>query len=208
MRIASRQKSCVPAWHEKFLTLLPAIRQHAHIVFRHLDPEAREDAVQEVICNACCAVARLAKLGKLELAYASALARFGVAQVNDGRRVGCKMNVRDVLSRYCQQKKGIVVERLDKFDTEENQWREAVVQDTRTAPVPEIVAFRCDFTDWLANLPRRDRRIAESLALGNGTTDVAKKFKVCAGRVSQLRREFAESWRSFVGESPDATAVA
>lgn len=47
--------------------------------------------------NACCAVARLAELGKLDLAYPTVLARYGVAKVIDGRRVGNKLNVRDVL---------------------------------------------------------------------------------------------------------------
>jgi hypothetical protein len=36
---------------------------------------------------------------------------------------------------------------------------------------------------------------------------VARKFEVSEGRVSQLRRELAESWRSFVGDEP-AMAVA
>ena len=77
-----------------------------------------------------------------------------------------------------------------------------MVVDTRSAPVPDIVSFRVDFADWLKSLRRRDRRIAESLVLGNRTTDVARRFKVCAGRVSQLRRELAESWRAFVGDEP------
>jgi DNA-directed RNA polymerase sigma subunit (sigma70/sigma32) len=147
-------------------------------------------------------------LNKLDLCYASVLGRFAVAQVRDGRKVGCKLNVRDVLSRYCQKRKGIVVERLDRFDDEENQWQEAVVEDTRTSTVPDIVSFRVDFADWLANLTRRDRRIAESLAIGNRTSDVAKRFDVSAGRISQLRRELAASWREFTGETPpDVIAV-
>lgn len=59
----------------------------------------------------------------------------------------------------------------------------------------------------LKGLKRRDRRIAESLALGNRTTDVAKRFKVCAGRVSQLRRELADSWHKFVGDEPPEAAT-
>jgi hypothetical protein len=188
--------------------MMPAIRQHARIAFRHLGPEAREEAVEEVVCNACAAVAHLAELDKLDLAYASVLARYGVAQVRDGRKIGGHLNCKDISSRYCQRLKGVVVERLDHFDEEENAWAEAVVEDTRTASVSEIVAFRCDFTDWLANLSRRDRRIAESLAIGNRTSDVAKRFMVSAGRVSQLRRELAESWRTFVGEVPGAAEPA
>ena len=213
MRIASAPApKPIPEWHELFLRMLPAIRQHARISFRHLAPERREDCVEEAICNACCAVARLAELNKLDLCYASVLSRFAVAQVRDGRKVGCKLNVRDVLSRYCQRKKNLIVERLDRFDDEENAWAEAVVVDTRSAPVPDIVSFRVDFADWLASLCRRDRRIAESLAIGNRTSDVAERFELSEGRISQLRRELAESWRSFIDEPPTpgstATAVA
>ena len=182
---SSQRKSALPAWHQKFLAMLPAIVTHAKIAFRHLrSPEAREEAIQEVICNACCAVARLAELGKLDLAYASVLARFGVAQTRDGRKVGCKLNVKDVMSPYCQRLKDVVVERLDRLDEEENAWAEVAVEDKTTGPA-EIVAFRCDFSDWLDSLSRRDRRIAKSLAIGNHTGDVAKRFDVSAGRVSQ-----------------------
>jgi len=48
---------------------------------------------------------------------------------------------------------------------------------------------------------------AESLAVGNRTGDVAKRFNVSAGRVSQLRRELAESWRAFVGDEPAPEAA-
>ena len=72
IRIASLPNFTAPAWHATFIKMLPAIARHARIAFRHLrSPEAREDAVQEVVCNACCAVARLAELGKLDLAYAN-----------------------------------------------------------------------------------------------------------------------------------------
>ena len=111
------------------------------------------------------------------------------------------------MSPYCQKHKGVVVQRLDVFDEEENAWKEAVVEDTRNAPVSDIVAFRVDFADWLKSLRRRDRRIAESLALGNRTGDVAQRFNVTAGRVSQLRRELAESWRAFVGDEPTPEAA-
>ena len=206
--IAIAKQNCshksVPAWHAVFLAMLPAIVTHARIAFRHLNPEARQDAVQEAIANALVAFARLVQLKKTDLAYPTVLARYAVAQINDGRRVGNHLNVREVLSAYAQRHKGFTVERLDHFDEEENAWQEAGVQDTRATPVFDIVAFRVDFADWLASLSRRDRRIAESLAIGNRTGDVAKRFKLCAGRISQLRRELAESWRQFVGESPEA----
>ena len=123
-----------PAWHAPFLAMLPTIKTHAKIAFRHLDPEAREEAVEEAVCNACCAVARLAELDKLDLAYPTVLARYAVAQVKDGRKVGCKLNVRDVLSPYCQQRKGVTVERLDKYDADEGCWIEVLVEDRHAGP--------------------------------------------------------------------------
>jgi hypothetical protein len=196
-----------PRWHKAFLAMLPAIVTHAKIAFRHLHGEARQDAIKETIANALVAFVRLVQLKKADLAYATPLARYAVAQINDGRKVGGHLNIKDVMSPYCQRRKKITLERLDHFDEEENAWCEAVVVDTRSAPVSDIVAFRCDFSDWLASLSRRDRRIAESLAIGNRTGDVAKRFNVSAGRVSQLRRELYDSWRQFVGDEPTPEAA-
>ena len=65
-----------PEWHAVFLRMAGRIRKAARIAFRHWNPDAREEAVQAVLCNACAAVARLAELGKLDLCYASVLSRF------------------------------------------------------------------------------------------------------------------------------------
>ena len=203
---SARKNRAEPAWHGPFLKMLPAITRHARIAFRYLAPERRDEAVQAVICNCCCAVARLAELGKLDIAYPTVLARFGVAQVRDGRLTGGRLNCKDVLSGYCQRLKGILVERLDHFDEEENAWAEVVVEDRTTGPA-EIARVHIDFDAWLRQLSRRNRRIAEFLALGNRTQDAAQKFKISEGRVSQLRRELAESWRAFVGDDPMPAAA-
>ena len=124
--VKRRSQKSAPAWHAAFLKMLPAIVRHAKIAFRHLRAEAREEAIQGVVCNACAAIARLAELGKLDLAYATVLARYGVAQVKDGRMTGGHLNCKDVSSSYCQRLKGIVVERLDQYDVEEDTWKEIV----------------------------------------------------------------------------------
>jgi hypothetical protein len=133
-KTAASQKACAPAWHTVFLRMLPAIRQHARFRFRHLDPESREECIQEVLCNVCCAVARLAELNKLDRCHASAMARFAVAQVKDGRRVGGRLNCEDISSLYCQRRKGVVIERLYHFHVEENAWEEIVVEDRNATP--------------------------------------------------------------------------
>jgi hypothetical protein len=181
--------------------MLPIIKTHARVAFRYLAPEAREEAVEEVICNACCAYARLVELNKTHLAYASALARFGVAQTRDGRKVGGKMNVRDVSSKYCQREKGLVLERLDKYDPEEDAWLEVIVEDRRAGPA-EVAATRIDFSTWLQLLPHRLRKIATFLANGETTTAAAKRFRLSQGRISQVRKELYRAWRRFQGDEP------
>jgi hypothetical protein len=207
IRIASQPEAISPPWHEVFLRMVPAIRRHARIAFRYLDPENRAECIQEAVCNACCAVARLAERNKLNLCYPSVMARFAVAQVRDGRKVGGRSNCQDISSEHCQRQNCIHAERIDHFDEDEDAWEEAVIQDTRRSPVPEIVAFRVDFNDWLKTLSRRDSRIAAFLALGNRTADAARKFRVSESRISQLRRELAEAWEKFVGEPSLSGAV-
>ena len=118
-----------------------------------------------------------------------------------GRRTGGHLNIRDVLSEHCQQHKGLLVERLDLYDQEEECWREALVEDRRAGPA-EIAATRLDFAAWLRLLPGKLRRIAKVLASGETTGAAAKKFRVSAGRISQIRQELYQSWRQFMGEAP------
>ena len=198
----------VPAWHAKLLAMLPTIIRYAKRAFRSYDPEARQEALQNVVANTTAAVAGLAKRGKLDLAYPTVLAKFGIRQTLDNRKTGSSLNIKDVLSKYCQEHKGVMVERLDKFNEEEDCWKEAVVQDTRSLPVPEVVAFRVDFKDWLKSLTPRDRKVAQYLSLGHRTSDAAHKFKVTPSRIAHLRRELAASWRRFVGDEPGAAAAA
>jgi hypothetical protein len=180
--------------------MLPKIKAYAKFSFRHLKPEAREEAVEETVANAWQAFVRLVEQEKTDVAFPTVLARYGVRQVKDGRKVGGSLNVKDVSSKYCQDNKQVKVERLDRFDEQEGHWEQAVIEDTRNAPVPEIVAFRLDFADWLDSLTRRNKRIAEYLSLGHRTSTAARKFKVSQGRISQLRKEFAAHWKRFIGE--------
>jgi DNA-binding NarL/FixJ family response regulator len=54
-----------------------------------------------------------------------------------------------------------------------------------------------DFEAWLSRMPSRRRQIAEYLAQGHQTIDVAKRFRLSPGRISQIREEFRRSWLAF-----------
>jgi len=195
----------VLSWHAQFLSMLPRIRDHAAVSFRYLNPEAREEAIQEVVCNALRAYVRLLQLKKIDLAYPLVLAKFGVAQVKDGRKVGGHLNIHDVSSEYAQRQKGFSLGRLDHYDHEDNSWQEILVEDKHSGPA-EVVATKIDFTQWLQMLPSRARMIAKLLATGESTSVVARTFDLSASRISQMRKELAQDWKEFLGEA-DSTAA-
>ena len=197
----SAPKRSVPRWHKKFLAMLPLIRRHAAVSFRQLDPEARAEAIQEVVANALVAFHRLVELGKTDVAFPSPLARYGVAQVRAGRRVGASLNCKDISSLHCQNQKHLTLERLDHFDTEEMCWAEVLVEDRHAGPA-ETAASRIDFASWLRSLSRQKRKVATTLATGESTRTTARKFNMSPGRVSQIRSELKKAWEMFVGDYP------
>ena len=127
------------------------------------------------------------------------LARFAIKQVRVGRRVGSKLNVRDVTSPYCQVRKGVKLQRLNGAHQHGGRWQDIVVED-KTATPADIVATRIDFADWLTTLGCKKRRIAKVLATGESTSVAARKAKVSPGRISQIRSELKDAWHEFQGE--------
>jgi len=175
-----------------FITMLPAIYCYARYAFRHLRSEAKEEAVEEVIANAFVAFDRLVELNKIDLAYPSVLARYGASQIRTGRKVGTSQNNKDVLSARARLNNGHAVDRLD-------EWKEQLVEDRHSGPA-EIAATRIDFADWLKTLSSRQRKIAKTLAVGEKTKAVARRFSITPGRVSQTRRELQRAWNEFVSD--------
>jgi hypothetical protein len=189
-----------PSWHKVFLRLVPKIRQHAQIQFRHANPADREEAVQEVIARSLIQFLRLLELDKEHLIFAGPLARYAISQVRGGRRVGGKLNIRDVSSPYCRARKGVSLDSLQRLEEASGQWQEILVEDRGATPA-DIAATRIDVREWLQMLPRRNRCLAERLATGESTSGAAKMFGISRSRVSQLRRELHCAWHTFQGET-------
>jgi hypothetical protein len=185
----------------RFLEMLPGIRRQARLAFRQFRPELRDELMQEVVANAFCTFVALIHRGKADVAYATPLANFAIRQVIAGRRVGTKPKLRDVLSRQAQSADGIIVERLDTFDEDQGEWRAALVEDRRASPA-DIAAARIDVAAWLRSLSQRNRRIAKTLAMGETTSEAARRFKLSSARISQIRDELKTSWERFQGICP------
>jgi hypothetical protein len=192
---------CEGDWRAQFERLLPLLQCQAAWHFRHLGVEARQEAVQSSLAHAWQALVYLARRGRLDVMRLSALVRYAVARTRGGRSLGTSVNANDVLSTWCRQRRKVCVQRLDE---QVGAWREIVVADRRTNPA-DLAAFRIDIADWLAGLSRRDRQLAETLALGESTQHAAQQFNLSAGRISQLRRELYAAWQRFQGEVDTAS---
>jgi len=196
---AKKRSSCSAAsTSERFQCLLPAIHEQARFAFRHEPGERHQELVAEVAANAFVAFVRLVDRGLEAIIYPTPLAQYAIKQVRDGRRVGAKLNVRDVSSEYAQRAKQFTVERLDRFDERKGEWKEVLIEDRNAGPA-QTAAARIDIADWFASLPTHKRRIAATLATGETTKRAARKFRVSPGRISQTRRELQQAWQDFQG---------
>ncbi len=203
--IPQKPKHKLTAKHQQDFAerMLPAIVRVARQAFSDRDPEAKEEAVAEVVAAAFIMFVALVRDGRESLAYATVLGTYGVRRVRIGRPAATPQNVRDVSSIFCQIRKGIKVERLDGYDTATGEWQEILVEDRHAGPA-DIAAARIDIGDWFRALSSRDQQIAGRLALGCRTGEVAQQFGLSAGRISQKRSEYCESWGAFQGDGQDA----
>jgi hypothetical protein len=192
----SAHSSNLDSWQEGFLEMLPRIKHHAHMALRHLAPEERAEALQEVTVSTMIAYRSLVELDKVDIAYPTVLARYAVARYKVGRRVGSHLNCHDVMSPYARHKHRIRVGHFWQCARCEGGWHEMLVENKSAGPA-EVASYRIDFAAWFAGLTPRQRTISNLLVDGETVTSIAKQFGVTRGRVSQIRRELRDSWKKF-----------
>ena len=184
-------------WQSSFVAMLPEIQQKLHIAFCRLDPEAREDAIEECVVHSLLAYIRLHKQGRAEAATPSSLAWYSSRHVKRGRPAAGRMNGKEPLSRYAQ------IGNRNRFARQNGEWIDTLAEDKRASVVDQVAA-KLDVRAWFATLTKRMRKIAKDLACGCSTSEVARKYGVSAGRISQLRRTLEESWAAFQQEAAPA----
>ena len=180
--------------HDRFLAMLPKIREKIAFEFRTISGEEFEEIMAECTANAWFAFRRLVQLGKELLAYPQPLALFAARHYRTGRRVTGDL-AREVMSPLCERRHGVTRERFN-----EREWEDYSAEHCRTTPA-DIAAFRIDFATWLDSLSAFHRSVAELLASGETTTEVAKRLGVSLSRVSQLRRKLELNWEAFQPET-------
>src|SRR5262245_24112589 len=125
-----------------FLGALDRIAGHARVAFRGLPAGDRDEAVAAAVAHAWQAFVRLAGRGRSAARFPSAVARFAVLAVWNGRAVGGRASSRDVLSQLTRRRRGLRVRSWDEGEADIGPLDPP--PDPR-APVPDQVAFRLDF---------------------------------------------------------------
>jgi hypothetical protein len=187
-----------------FLDLvLPKVVSHGRVYFRHLkSADRKEEYIAEMAALCWKWHLRLAERGKDSTRFPTALATFAARAVRCGRRLAGMDRTKDVLSRLAQRRKGFAVSKLPDYSTLDGSPLDEALHDNTQSPVAEQVCFRIDFPAWRLTHAERDRRLLDDLMLGERTLEVAGKYGLSPGRVSQLRREFHDDWEHFCAAPP------
>jgi hypothetical protein len=185
--------------------ILPKVLSHGRVYFRHIRCRHQQEELLAEMTGLCWQWhLRLAQRGKDAARFPTALASYAARAVRSGRRACGQECGRDALSPSAQRRHGFRVSALPEVSTfSDNPLAEALHDNTQTPP-DEQCAFRIDFPAWRATHAERDRRILDDLMLGERTLDVAGKYGLSPGRVSQLRREFLRDWCRYISEPPVA----
>ena len=198
---------------ERFMSILPRIETHARIYFRDLRCAVRRaDCVAEAVAIAWKWFCRLIEKGKDVTKFVSTLASLAARSVRAGRRCYGGVHGNDVMNPVAQRRHGFRVELLPSPRTGldelyaaphgqrvQDAYEERLQDNTRTPP-PDQAAFRIDFAVWLKTLTPRERRIIRAMAMNERTKELARTFELSPGRISQMRRDFRDDWRRFVGD--------
>jgi hypothetical protein len=182
--------------------VLPRVLSHGRICFGHLKcRHHREDAIQEMIDLAWKWHVTLAEKGKDATRFPTALATYAARAVKCGHLFCGKERAKDVLSPLAQREQHFSVEKLPDFSTLSGNPFEEALHDNTVSPVLDQVVFRLDFPAWLGTLGPRNRSIAEDMALGEKTQNLARKYRISEARISQMRRYFQQDWGCFCGDT-------
>jgi len=154
-----------------------------------------DDVMQDLTCMALEIYTSLIRCGK-EVFY-SPIMKYAIKRYQDGRRfIGS--NTRDILSHQTQILGRSDTCQLSAIEVEPGTWDFG--HYNRNHDPAESVQWKLDYEAWLDQQTPRDQKIATDLSYGYTTGEVATKYGVSAGLISQYRRRYADSWNNFMSD--------
>jgi hypothetical protein len=192
------------AAHRSFIEALDRIDAVIAYQFRRWPRGLREEAMAEARAGCWVAWHGLLRRGKDPVAVGvTGIAENACRAVRNGRTVGRNRaagpTAADIHHPKTRRATGLRVVSIERpGEGSPGGWRDWLASESHYGPADEA-AFRVDFAAWLGGLPARKRRMAELLAGGWKTGEVACRLAVTAGAVSQARSWLASSWERFQG---------
>lgn len=189
------------AQHAAFAELQPRLERTAIARFRYLRPCDRDEALSEALAFGWKWFQSLWSQSKDARTFPASFTHWILQHVRSGRRLCSAARQNDVLSPFAQRRHRFNVERIDRAKKAPGAWREAIVC-SRGASVPDQAVFSADYPEWLLRWSDRDRQILAAMIAGERTMDIAARFRLTPGRISQLRRAYHRDWRLYQRELP------
>jgi hypothetical protein len=171
-------------------------RQHVRRKGRYYD---YDDVIQDLAGFALEMYTSLIRRGKE--VYYSPLVQYAIKRYKDGRRF-TGSNKTDLLSHQTQILGRSNTCQLSMFDSQDDGGLDErdFMEDRRQHDVAEEVQWKVYYETWFSNLTPRDQAIAGDLSYGLTTSEVARKFGVSDGLISQYRKRYSENWDNFIAD--------
>jgi hypothetical protein len=174
-----------------FVASLPDMKAIASWRFRYLDPEKREEAIQNTVTLAWKFAHVLYRQGRINepgilksvLTYAIRRTKSGRTVVGKGKRIS-----KDAMDYRDRGRVTFEPTDLTGFIG-------------RTTPIPEQVSFRVDVPAFLSTLKEHQQSLAADLAVGMTTTEVAKKHGVTPAAISRFRVRFKKWFDAYFADA-------
>jgi hypothetical protein len=186
----------------EFLALLPELKHRLRLTFRHLRAEARAECVTEGIAIAF--AMWLSARRRHRPVNIISLSRYTIAAVRSGRKLAGTSST-DVLSE-CARCKGRVpaAYHLGAGDLLlQGHHLDPILRDRWSHwPVPDRVAFKLDFRDYVSRQPHRTRQIIDLLAQGYRRCEAATLLGVSSAAVTHRMVLAWQAWQAQVSERP------
>ena len=182
--------------------MMPHFRYYAKRLKRRKGMQVEiDDVLQDLVGLALEMYHSLIRRGKA--VFYSPLVRFAIRRYQEGRRcIG--LNTTDILAHQTQILGRCKTCQLSIFDESEREGKKLderdFMEDWRQGNVAEIVQWKIDYETWLSGLSPRDQKIANDLSYGYTTGEVARKYGVSDGLISQYRKRYAQSWNDFIAD--------
>ena len=170
-----------------FTARLPSMRRIAFRRFRHLDPEKRDEAVQNTLALCWKFFHRLFQQGRANRGILKSVLWYAIRQTKSKRTVQGKAKSKDALD---YRDRGRTT--FESYDL-----NGLIGRDT---PVPDQVSFRVDVPAFFSTLKPRQRALAYDLATGMSTSEVAERHGFTPGAISQFRARFKRWFDEFFAE--------